>query len=619
MTVPTIVGITDRGNLFFPLLPHLPSTLMDSNILLLGIVLAGMLILFLSNRIRIDLVAILASLALAWLGIITPIEAVSGFASNAVIAMASVMILGYGIERTGVTSRLASSIIRYAGTSERRVTATVSMTVGLLSSVIQNVGAAALFLPAMRRIGKQTGIPLSRLMMPMGFAAIIGGTVTMIASGPLIVLNDLLRQAGEEPFGLFAVTPVGFPLLVAGIALLTLGGSRILPKKESQKPQPTVAEIWGIDHPVRTCTLPHSSPLVGKTREEASFKIGYGLDLLAIRTMTEMTVAPSRYTRFEPGQELAFLGYEEDFFRFIAESGCVPTGDTSRLKQILDTGGFGFAELIVRPKGSIIGKTMREIGFRQMFSIEPIVHQSGMTESRADFSDTPFAAGDTIVAFGSWDTLKLLAGHQDLLVITPPEGEEVRHRMGRLAVLIFAASLALTITGVPISLALLTGAAGMVLSGILTADEAYRAIDWRIIILIGGLIPIGIAMENTGAAALIAGSLTGALAGAHPIVVMFAVAVLATALSLIISNVAATVLLVPLVLVTGFGAGIDPRALALLVAVCAQNSFILPTHQVNALLMGPGGYTTKDYLKTGGIMTVLFIGVAVTLMYLFIG
>ena len=592
---------------------------MDSSILLLGIILAITLILLISNRIRIDLVAILASLALAWFGLITPLEAISGFASNAVVAMASVMVLGYGIERTGVTSRLARIIIRSAGTSERKIIATISMTVGLLSSVIQNIGAAALFLPATRRIGKKTGIPLSRLMMPMGFAAILGGTVTMIASGPLIVLNDLLRQAGEEPFSLFAVTPIGLPLLAIGVSLLAVGGSRILPKKGVHEPEPTVAEMWGIDHPVRTCILPRESPLAGKTREEASFRTRYSLVLLAIRTATEITIAPSRYTRLEPDQELAFIGSEESFSTFITESGCVPSQDTSRFREILESGGFGFAELIVRPRASIIEKTLREIRFRLEFSIEPIVHQRGTVESRRDFSDTPLSAGDIIVVFGSWDTLRLFARHQDLLLLSPPEGEELRYRMGRRAVLIFAASLGLTITGVPISLALLTGAAGMVLAGILTADEVYRAIEWKIIVLIGGLIPIGIAMEKTGAAALIGGFLTGALAGAPTIVILIVVAILATFLSLIISNVAATVLLVPLVLVTGMELGVDPRALALLVAVCAQNSFILPTHQVNALLMGPGGYTTRDYLKTGGVMTIVFIAVAVTLMYLIMG
>ena len=440
----------------------------------------------------------------------------------------------------------------------------------------------------------------------------------MIASGPLIVLNDLLLQAEAEPFSLFAVTPVGLPLLIAGIALFALAGDRILPKKEETPYGPTIAEIWGIDHPVRTCTIPPSSPIVGKTREDVSFKTRYGLDLLAIRTHKDITVAPSRFTRLGPGTELAFLGSEEGFLQFISESGCIPSGERGRLKEILDGEEYGFAELIVRPKASIIGKTPREIMFRQTFSIEPIVHQHGETETRAGISDKPLAAGDTIVAFGSWDTLRHFAWHQDLVLLTPPEGDGVRHGKGYLAVLIFAAALGLTITGVPLSLALLTGAAASVLFGVLNIDEAYRAVDWKTIILIAGLIPLGIALEKSGAAAVLSDSLIEVLAGSHPLIIMCAVAVLATVLSLIISNVAATVLLVPLVMLIGAGTGTDPRALALLVAVCASNSFILPTHQVNALLMGPGGYSPKDYLKAGSIMTVIFIAIAVMLIYLLI-
>jgi di/tricarboxylate transporter len=591
---------------------------METSTLLLVIVLAGTIILFVSNRVRIDLVAVLASLALAWLGLITPVEAVSGFASNAVIAMASMMIIAYGMDRTGVTLRLATTIMKYAGTGERRINATIGITVGLFSSVMQTIGVAALFLPAVRRIGKKARIPVSRLILPMGFAAILGGSMTMIASGPLIVLNDLLLQAEAEPFSLFAVTPIGLPLLIAGIALFALAGEHILPKKEETPYGPTIAEIWGIDNPVRTCTIPPTSPIVGKTREEVSFKTRYGLDLLAMRTHKDISVAPSRFIRLEPGMELAFLGSKEVFLQFINESGCIPSGERSRLKEILDSEEYGFAELIVRPKASIIGKTPREIKFRQTFSIEPIIHQQGQTETRAGISNKPLAAGDTIVAFGSWDTLRHLAWHQDLVLVTHPEGDGIRHSKGYLAVLIFAAALGLTITGVPISLALLTGAAGSILLGVLTIDEAYRAVDWKTIILIGGLIPLGIALEKSGAASALSDSLIEVLAGSHPIIIMCAVAILATVLSLIISNVAATVLLVPLVMLMGAGTGTDPRALALLVAVCASNSFILPTHQVNAFLMGTGGYSPKDYLKAGSIMTVIFLAIAVTLIYILI-
>lgn len=591
---------------------------MDTAILLVGIILAGTLILMVSSRVRIDLVAILACLSLAWSGLITPAEAVSGFASNAVIAMASVMILAYGIDRTGITSRISDIIVRYAGTGERRINAITGITVGILSSVMQTVGVAALFLPAVRRIGKQTRIPLSRLMMPMGFAAILGGTVSMIASGPLIVLNDLLRQAGAEPFSLFAVTPVGIALLLTGVVLFGLAGDRILPKKDEVPYGPTIAEIWRIDHTVRTCTIPPSSPLGGKTRDALFTRKRYGLDLIAMETGGDITIAPPRSTRFGPGTELAFLGPREGFVQFTEDSGCILPKKRTRLQEVLESGEYGLAELVVRPKASIIGKTPGEIRFRQTYAIEPIVHQHGETETRAGISDVPLAAGDTIVAFGSWDTLRHFAGHQDLVLLTPAEGESLRHSKGRAAILVFAAAIGLTVTGVPLSLALLSGAVLSVLTGVLTIDDTYRAVDWKTITLIAGLIPLGIALEKSGAAAVLSGFLASALAGAHPVVVMVAVAILATVLSLIISNVAATVLLVPPVMLLGTATATDPRALALLVAVCAMNSFILPTHQVNALLMGPGGYTQKDYLKAGSIMSALFIGIAVTLIYLLV-
>lgn len=590
---------------------------MDTQVILVGAVVLAVLVLFATDRIRIEIVALLACLSLAWLGLLSPGEAISGFASNAVVAMAAVMVLGHGLERTGVTARIAGTIVRYAGTAERRILAAAMGTVGLLSSVVHNVGAAALFLPATGRIARRTGIPVSRLMMPVGFAAILGGTLTMIGSGPLIVLNDLLRQGGAEPFSLFAVTPVGIFLLLGGIALFVLAGEKILPAAREREEAPGVPEEWQIDQPIHACRIGPSSPLAGKTREEVFSGSSTGLSLLAVRKGGEIIVAPSRLTRFEAGQEIAMLGPDEAFARFTREWGCTTGRGTESLQELLAGGsGFGFAEIVVRPRASIAGKTPRQIMFRQTFGVEPLVHVRGETETRADFSDLPLEPGDIIVAFGSWENFRALEGHRDLRLISRPEGDPVRHGKAGVAVLIVAVSLAISQAGVPLSLALLSGAVAMVLSGVLEPGDAYRAIDWKTVVLIGGLIPLGLAVEKSGAAGLLAKDLSPLLSGAHPIVVLLLVAAIATGLSLVISNVGATVLLVPLVMMTGQDVGVDPRALALLVAVCAQNSFILPTHQVNALLMGPGGYSTRDYLRVGSIMTLLFIAIAVTIIYL---
>lgn len=589
---------------------------MEIALLLIAAVLLVTLLLFVTEWIRIDLVAILTTLSLAWLGFITPQEAVSGFASNAVISMGAVMILGTALERTGIATRIAAYVTKLSGESEVRMIAMTSMAAGVFSSVLQNIGAAAVFLPAIRRISSRTRVPVSRILMPMGFATILGGCITMIGSTPLIMLNDLLAEAGQPPFALFDVTPIGLALLLAGIVLFVVAGGAILPSRGIAPERESVAERWRITHPVRTCIIPSSSPIAGFAREDVPFKSRYGLDLLALRIEREIIVAPPRAIRFEAGQELALLGGEEGYLQFLKDYGCIDSTEEGRLKGMLEGGGYSFAELVVKPGSALINRTPKEVRFRQTFSVEPIVHLRGERETRADISELPLAAGDIIVAFGAWENLGFLASHRDLLMISEPEGGVVRHHKSLLAAGLFALALALTFSGVPLSLALLTGAAGMVLAGVVTLQEAYSSIDWKTIFLIAGLIPLGIALERSGAVALIAHLSREYLTGLHPLLAMCAIASIATLLSLIISNVATTALLVPLFLSMGDLAGASPRAVALLVAICASNSFLLPTHQVNALVMGQGGYTVRDYMRAGAPMTALFIAVAVTLIYL---
>jgi di/tricarboxylate transporter len=276
----------------------------------------------------------------------------------------------------------------------------------------------------------------------------------------------------------------------------------------------------------------------------------------------------------------------------------------------------GFAELVVRPRAAIKGHALRDIALRKTLGVEPILLMSGLEEVRSDFSDMPLNAGDTVVVFGPWSTLATLQHDRNFLLVSPIEASTRRSRRPVVALCCFALGIGLALSGVQLSLGLLTGALAMVLLRVMTIDDAYHAIDWRTVFLLAGLIPLGIAMETTGAAAYIAGGATKLVAGENPILLYFTIGVLATVFSLFMSNVAATVLLVPLTIAIAGMAGLEPRPLALLVAVCASNSFILPTHQVNALFMGPGGYHNRDYLKAGGLMSILFLVCAVGIVYL---
>lgn len=592
---------------------------METEILLVLLVLLATIILFVTEALRVDTIAVLIMLTLAWLGLVSPVAAFSGFASNAVIAMAAVMILGYGIDRTGVMVRLSRKIISVAGTEERRLRVVVSMVVGPVSAFMQNIGAAALFLPAMMRISKTTDIPSSRLLMPMGFAAILGGTLSMVGSSNLIILNDLMIQNNLRPFDLFAVTPVGLPLLLAGIAYFYVFGRYVLPEVREDdrgRGRENLAEIWQIPTDITILQVPEASPIVGKTREEMQIQQDYHLNLTAIEESGDVLYAPWRYTRFVAGQELALLGDPEDAARFAGDLGLriVPGG--WKITEAIGSDKAGFAELIIPPRSPVIGRSIRDIAFRKNFGVEPILLLSGPEEKRIYFSERPLEAGDTLIVHGSWERIRAIGGTPEFVLLTAVEGEPIRESKALIAVLCFLGALLLTFGGVPISLSLLSGAAAMVLSGVISIGEAYRAIDWRTIVLIAGLIPLGIAMEQSGAAAFLADQLIRFMSGQHLFLIVLGIGLLATVFSLFMSNVAATVLLVPLVIILGEDVGLDPRGLALLVGICASNSFVLPTHQVNALLMAPGGYHNRDYIRAGGIMTVIFLFVAVTLSYL---
>ena len=594
---------------------------MTADIALTLSVIAAASILLITEKLRVDVVGILVMVSVAWLGLVTPQQAFSGLASNAVVAVIAVMILSSGLDRAGVTAHLTGPILKLAGRSESRLLALVSGTVGSLSAFMQNVGAAALFLPALMRLSRTQGLSLSRMLMPMGFAAILGGTLTMVGSGPLIILNDLLRQQGQQPYGLFAVTPIGIALLAGGIGYFVILGRKVLPAPASSPkatPQQELIDAWRLPTQVSYFRIPAGSSLAGMTPESAKMWQEYGLHLLALEEEGDTLYAPWRHTAFSSGQQLAILGREEAAARFGAAYDLEAMGSECRLRRPLQGWeAAGFAELIVHPRSGLRGRSLREIALRKNYAIEPILLLSGDAEERGDFSDVPLDAGATMVVFGAWQTLKTLTSQRDFVLVTSVEGGTPGRQRPLLALACFILGISLAISGIQLSMGLFTGALAMILTRVITIDDAYRAVDWRTVFLLAGLIPLGIAMESTGAAAYIAGNAVGLIQAAHPILLFLTIGVLSTLFSLFMSNVAATVLLVPLAVSIAAMMAVDPRPLALLVAVCASNSFILPTHQVNALLMAPGGYHNSDYLRAGSLMSILFLAIAVPLTYLF--
>ncbi len=589
--------------------------------LVLG-VLVLVIVLMVTEALRIDVIALSLMVVLPWLGLIAPEQAFSGLASDAVVAVLAVMILSHGLDRAGVMRRLTRAILRAAGTSPRRITALVSVAAAVISALMQNVGSAALMLPTLLRIARRTGIPAGRLLMPVGFVAILGGTLTLVGSGPLIILNDLLERSGEEPFGLFSVTPVGLALVAAGILYFLVLGDTLLPRRrgeggESRGPssvQQELVETWELPRNTCHCVVPPRSPLVDRTVEAAGLWRDYGLNLLAMRQGGDVMFAPWRRTRFAAGDRLTLLGPDQACARFM---------DDHALRTIAEDQAPGaddacFAELVVPPRSSVVGRSLREVALRRTWGVEPVVLLSGDDQRRADFSDVPLQVGDALVAYGPAGNLRTMGDGDAFVLVSPVAPSTAGGGRPALAVLCAVAAVALVLAGADLPVSLLTGAVGMILLRVVPVDEAYDAVDWRTFFLLAGLIPLGVAMEETGAARYLADAMLTLPHGGQPLVIMGGLALLATVFSLVMSNVGATVLLVPLVVALGQSLDLSVRALALLVAVSTANSFLLPTHQVNALFMTPGGYRIGDYLRAGGLFTVLFLVIAVGMVRLVI-
>ncbi len=593
---------------------------METEILIVLAIMGFTIFMLVTEIVRIDVTAIITMLLLSWTGILTSNEALSGFSSNAVVAMIAVMILGEGIARTGMMSRFSKWLLKRVGTKTSSVLGSLSLSVGTLSGVIQNIGAAALFLPSIIDIARRIKVSASVLIMPIGFAAIIGGTLTMVGSGHLILTNDLLESANLEPYGLFAVTPVGIALLLSAILFFLFFGKFFLPQGDSDgemeaTEQEKVIEAFNLKKQIRYFTIPKSSSLAGKTVEESGIWHRFDINILAITHDKHIDYAPWRETQFDDGQTLALYGNEELVDQYASAYGLQETKESPIFEGLNDPDESGFVEVIVPPRSELVGQTIRQFSMRKRFAVEPVMLFSKGERVEGDFSDIEIRAGDTFIIYGPWDHIKNLQTTDPFVVATPFSVESKDPSKTWQAAGSFLLAIVLALSGFSISISFLTGALVMVLTNVMTIQEAYKAIEWKVVFLLVGLIPLGIAMQNSGTAEFLAEGVMGIVQGSHLLILLFTVGILSTVFSLVMSNVGAVVVLAPLVVSIGLLAGVDPRPLVLLAAVNAGNSFVLPTHQVNALMMTAGGYKTRDYFKAGGGMTIVFLVVSVMFFY----
>ena len=608
-------------------------------------VLAVTVTLFVTEVFRIDLTAIITMVALGLLSQIPGLSNLAdtsrlfdGFASNAVISIIAVMIIGAGLDKTGLMSIIAGYILKFGGNTEKKIIPIIAGSVGIISSFMQNVGAAALFLPVVSRISVRTELPMSRLLMPMGFCAILGGTITMVGSSPLILLNDLIGVANSglpnqqqmQPFGLFDVTPIGFCLVITGILYFVIFGSWVLPNKaindsgvSAQSMRNFVKSTYGLKADIFEISVPAGSILIGHSL--ANVMDAHHIYIIGTDYRGKRTVAPMASTKIEAPCRLAILGLKRIVQEFTDDYGLEILPSLQNFSDDFATTQAGVAEIVVPPGSSVIGKTPGEVRYRAAHGLsllaihrgeETLSHVETPEHAATQLTDVPLLAGDTLVVHTKWVSLTRLSENRDYVIVTSgyPRGEVRPQKVGWALVFFGIAIGMILFSDVRLSLCLLTGACGMIVTRVLSVDEAYAAIGWNTVFLLASLIPLGIAVQATGTASWIAQQVLILLDGWPIWSLQVCVAILATIFTLVMSNVGATVLLVPLAISIAVAAGGNPAIFALTVAISTSNSFFIPTHQVNALIMGPGGYRVIDFMRCGSIMTVLFLVVSMVMM-----
>jgi di/tricarboxylate transporter len=776
-----------------------PQIVMVLAILLLAVVL------FVTEWLTVDLVALLVLASLALTGLITPAEALSGFSNPAVVTVWAVFVLSAALSVAGVARVVGRQVLRLAGTNEIQLVAVIMLTAGVLSAFMNNVGVAALLLPVVMDIARRTDRPPSRLLMPLAFGALLGGLTTLIGTPPNILVSDALRDAGLRPFQMFDYAPVGVLVMLIGVAFMALVGRHLLPSRDIAKEfsapnQTDLGKFYNLRARLFVIRLPSNSVLAGRSLAESRLGSALGLNVIAILRdgQTELSPDPgsllyandgllvegrpdqlaelsgrrhlvieddrpveerllsdkialgearlcpdstfvgqtlqqidfrdrfginvlailrggiSRRTGvknmlLQPDDTMLFQGQpaqletiqdlpDFDRFRFVSD---VQAAITYRLKERLtalrvppesmlvgktlaesrlgdafgltvlsigrdghthlmpgpqeqlcsddtilvkgkpeallalrglqhleieheipkDLGELeservGMVEAVLAPRTNLAGQSLRQIHFREKYGLSVLAIWREGQVYHSNLRDVALQLGDALLLYGPREKLSVLAGEPDFLVLTEAAHAVQKPNKAPLAVLVMAAVLLPVIAGwLPIAIAAVAGAALMVLIGCLTMEEAYRAIEWKAVFLIAGMLPLGIAMERTGAAQFLADGVVNAVGGLGPLAVVASMFILAALASQVMPNPAVVVLLAPIALNAANDTGMSPYALMMTVALSASASFLSPVaHPANVLIMGPGGYRFADYLRVGLPLTLVVL--VVTLLVL---
>ncbi|MEG2942254.1 MAG: SLC13 family permease, partial [Thermomonas sp.] len=583
--------------------------------------------------VRADVVALVVLVILGLTGLVPREDLFGGFSGSAVMSIIATTILGAGLDRTGALNRLASWLLRRAHGVESRLLLYTTAAAGITSSIMQNPSVMSLFLPVASRLSSRTGLTLSRMLLPLAAAIVMGGALTMVGNSPLILLNDLLVAANAnlpsgaatlEPLNMFAPMPIGLALVAASLAYFHFFGSKLLREDGGDAVTPArtqsyFARAYGIDGDVHELTVTVDSPLVGMSLGDAEALHGAPL-FLALQTGNESRLSPPADARIWVGSVLGAMGGKETLTDFAQNNFLRMSSRLRAFGDLFNPSRAGISEAVVPPTSGFIGKTQAQLRLRKQYGLSLLAINRDKQVLREDVRNIPIRAGDMLVLHSIWTDLAQAAKGKDFVVVTDYPKDEQRPHKFKIAMTIFAVSMLLALSSkIPVPIALMTGVAGMLVAGVIHVDEAYAAISWKTVFLMACLIPLGWAMDSSGAAAWLAGHTLQQLPEGFPLwLLQLLIGLLTTLFSLAISHVGATIIMVPIAINVALAAGGNPTAFALIVALSASNNLMTASNPVMSMVTGPANYTGRDLWRVGGPLSLAYLVVivaAINLLY----
>lgn len=569
------------------------------------IIFTAAIVLFSMELLSVEIIGILIMSSLVITGILTAQQAFAGFGNEMIIFFAGVLIMGGGIIKTGIADRIGELILKMPEMGEKKLIFIILVVVSSASAFFSNFGTVAMLLPAVLGISKHSKISASKLLIPLAFGSLLGGTCTLIGTSTNIAVSGALSQYNMPPLSMFELTPIGIIIVGTGILYFLLVGYRFLPERQKD----TVIENYQLREYLTELLILDNSPFAGNSIKINEFREKYNIVVVGILRDHRKILVPTSTEIIKGGDILLVKGNIENIKRMMLKKGVEIKSDVMINDRDLEDEDVKMIEFILPGHSTFTGKTLEELKIREVYGLNTLALFRHGEAQREKVRNIPLQFGDVLLIMGRKEKIDRFKTNPEIMLLGDATPQKVRREKGFYAIAIFAGAI---ISGalhiLPISLAFLLGAVLMILTKCLDIEDAYRSIEWKLIILIGAIFSLNTAMEATGTAQFLAGWIVKLLGHYGPMTLLAGFFLLTLFLTQPMSNVAAALLVLPVAIHSAGGMGVNPRTFVIGVTIAASCSLITPLEPACVLVYGPGRYKYSDFIKNGSILAfIIFI------------